>query len=331
MKGNETLFHFLKGISIFSDCTQEEIREITLWLVPEKWKKDTVLFSQGDKGEELYIVQEGQVESSIMTTSGDNKLIAKFGPGDFFGEMSIMDNAPRSATCRVEKNTMLLCMGKKDFFRMMKSSPAVGIKVMYKMLNITTRRLKTTSGFISDMVKWGNDASRRAITDEVTGAYNRRYLDRALADCFISSQAAGKPFSLVMVDLDHFREINEAYNHEVGNKLLCHVVEAFKKHLRQGDILARYGGDEFTMLFPGTQLSEAHQVAEAIRAEIESRAMKVDKFLPALSVTTSQGIAAFPENSLELEVLKNLADKALYRAKEEGRNRVALCPLRQRI
>ncbi|MBN1523341.1 MAG: GGDEF domain-containing protein [Spirochaetales bacterium] len=322
MKGSKELVAFLKEVIVLEDLEQGEYSQIAEYLTKLSFNKGATLFKQGDKGNELYIVRRGHVASSIKTAAGDEKVIAEFGAGDFFGEMSMIDDAPRSATCRVDQGTDLLRMKKEDFFKMMKSSPHIAIKVMYKMLNTTTHRLKTTSGFIAEMVRWGNEASRRAITDEVTGAYNRRYLDNAIKDCFLSSRTSRKAFSLVMMDLDYFRNINEAYTHEVGNKLLCHVVAAFKTHLRKGDILARYGGDEFTILLPETSLKEAYEIAEAIRREVESNAMKGGKKHPALHVTTSQGIAAYPENAEDLELLKNLADRALYKAKENGRNKV---------
>ena len=198
MQGSNELIAFLKKVTILKDFKNAEFTQFSKFLSKIMYKNNTVLFKQGDKGTELYIVHKGSVAMSINTVSGDEKELARFGTGDFFGEMSIIDNAPRSATCRVRAGTELLRMKKDAFFRIMKTFPKIAIKVMYKMLNTTANRLNTTSRFIAEMVRWGNDASKRAITDEITGAYNRRYLDHAIKDCFISSRASRKSFSLVM-------------------------------------------------------------------------------------------------------------------------------------
>jgi diguanylate cyclase (GGDEF)-like protein len=314
---------FLKKVSIFSDCTDRELAAIAAGLAEQKTAAGEIIFREGDEGSELYIVRRGLVKIDLRTTDGNEKEIARFQPGNFFGEMSIVDDAPRSATCRALEESVLYRMHERDFYRVLETQPRAAIKIMYRMLSTITQRLQTTSRFVSDMVRWGNEASRRAVTDEVTGAYNRRYLDRLLADQY-GGAAPGKPFALVMMDVDRFREINEAHGHEVGNKLLARLVEAIKAVLKPSDALARYGGDEFTLLMPETSLSEAAARAEDIRRAVAGLSVRIAPVERNLAVTVSQGVAAYPESRGELEALKQAADRALYRAKEEGRNRVVL-------
>jgi two-component system cell cycle response regulator len=172
------------------------------------------------------------------------------------------------------------------------------------------------------MVRWGDEASRRAITDELTGAYNRRFLDNSLDDYFETAKKSKKPLSLIMADLDYFRQINEAYGHDMGDKTILEVVNVFKKTLRDTDILARYGGDEFTVLLPDTALEKACNIAEEIRKEVEKLDFLSNMTGPVTRLSTSQGIASFPETADTLKDLKKKADDALYQAKERGRNRV---------
>jgi diguanylate cyclase (GGDEF)-like protein len=313
---------FLKKVFIFSDCTEKELSGIAEHLSEMAIGGGDTLFKEGDEGKELFIVKSGLIASILKTADGSDKEIARFQEGDFFGEMSIVDNAPRSATCQAVVASVLCKMHETDFYKVVESHPRAAIKMMYKMLNIITRRLQATSLFVSDMVRWGNEASRRAVTDEVTGAYNRRYLDRMIVDCHASACLSGKVFSLIMMDLDRFREINEAYSIEVGNKLLFHVVETMKRSLRPGAVLARYGGDEFTILLPDMTCAQALASAEQIRKDVESLQVEIPNIGKPLAVTTSQGIAGFPETSSDLDTIKKLADRALYKAKEEGKNRV---------
>jgi diguanylate cyclase (GGDEF)-like protein len=316
--------HFLKKVAIFGDCSEKELAVVAAALGEKKAEADEIIFREGDEGSEFFIVKHGQLKIVIRTADGNEKEVARFQEGDFFGEMSIVDDAPRSATCQAAAASVLYRMHERDFYRVMETQPRAAIKIMYKMLNTATQRLKTTSRFVSDMVRWGNEASRRAVTDEVTGAFNRRYLDRRLADYYAGGKAAGKAFALIMMDVDRFREINEAHGHEVGNKLLCCLVDRMKAELKESDVIARYGGDEFTILLPETPLAEAAARAENIRRAVEALSIKITPVAQALAVTVSQGVAGFPESDSDLEALKKKADRALYRAKEEGRNRVVL-------
>jgi diguanylate cyclase (GGDEF)-like protein len=172
------------------------------------------------------------------------------------------------------------------------------------------------------MVVWGERARKRAITDRLTGVYNRRFLEDALDQNFVLSIKNKSPFSLIMVDLDHFREINEQYGDEVGDRVLLSVVGVFNNNLRKQDIIARYGGDEFTILLPNTEVSTALSIAQNICNEV-ARLDLLKKLSGSIDmVTTSQGIASFPLHAESLNRLREMADEALYRAKNEGRNRV---------
>jgi diguanylate cyclase (GGDEF)-like protein len=290
--------------------------------MPVSFPQDTVIFDEGDEGTDLFIITEGSVTSSLRLPNGKQKELVTFGAGNFFGEMAIFDNSPRSATCIAKDTASCLKLGKSDFFGLIGVEPLASIEIMYKMLNITAQRLRNTSKFLLDMVRWGDDASRRAITDEITGAYNRRYLDNALDDLFVTAKNSGKTLSLIMGDVDYFRKINESYGHEVGDKAIIAVVNIFKKHLRQKDILARYGGDELTVILPETHPDEAINIAEMIRKSVSDIDLFAGLEGTLKQITTSQGIASFPVHADSLKALKEKADQALYKAKEMGRNRV---------
>ncbi len=124
--------------------------------------------------------------------------------------MSIFDDSPRSASCRALSKSTLYSLSRGAFTDVIAQHPEIALKLMYRMLNITTQRLRGTSEFVSEMVLWGESARRRAVTDELTGVYNRRFLEDSLSTYLAEAEEKGRPLCFVMVDLDRFREINEA-------------------------------------------------------------------------------------------------------------------------
>jgi diguanylate cyclase (GGDEF)-like protein len=317
-----SLYGFLKSVDIFSLLSEGEIDEIRAHLEDINVDAGSVLFRQGDEGNELYIVRLGSVATSIDLPDGKSREIAVFKSGDFFGEMSIFENAPRSATCTAREKSELLVLHQRSIFRIIENHPTAAQKIMYRMLNITTQRLRNTGDFLFDMVQWGDKARKRAITDEMTGVYNRRFLDDSLNQYVDEARKNGEPLVLVMVDLDYFRQINELYGHETGDSVIRDVVGVFKNHLKNPNIIARYGGDEFTFLIPGIGPKDALGICDSIRTDVE-KLETLSRFDGAIKkVTTSQGLACFPESAGDVDSLKKKADSALYRAKEEGRNRV---------
>ncbi len=319
MKNN---IEFLQNVELFSLLSGEEIGRIIKSLHSLEKEADEVLFKEGDEGNELFIVKSGRVASFVMLPKGIKREIAEFKPGDFFGEMSIFENTNRSATCYTKEKSSLLSLRERDLFELILYDPEIAIKIMYKMLNITADRLLDRSEFLSDMVQWGEEARKRAITDELTGIYNRRFLDDSLVDYFEKAKNSGKPLSLIMLDIDNFKEFGDIFKQKQINEIIIDVVSIFKKHLRENDIAARYGGDEFTIIMPETDLESAFQAAEKIRVAVSGLELPgtIKKNIPR--ITISQGIASYPENADDLEILKAKADKALYKAKLDGRDKV---------
>jgi diguanylate cyclase (GGDEF)-like protein len=317
---------FLKQIAILATLQQVELEVVVPLLKEQRMEAGEVLFRQGDRGDSLFIVQEGQVVTTVSTEDGEEITVAEFGPGDFFGEMSIFEHAPRSATCSVAEEARVFRLNQEEFSRLLTTQPAVGIKIMHKMLAVIAARLENTSSFLADMVQWGEESRKRAFTDDLTGLYNRRFLDQSLQDQFAGASASGKMLCLIMMDLDHFTDINNEYGHEVGDQLIAAVAPAIKRNFREADILARYGGDEFTFILPDTGPEEAMEICSRLRKDVEQVDFLARQGGTIRSVTTSQGIACYPLHASNMEALREMADQALYIAKERGRNRSEVAP-----
>jgi diguanylate cyclase (GGDEF)-like protein len=312
----------LQSVDILSHLTADELEIFQRFLVEVTCDPGEAVFHQGDEGRDLYIVGEGRVAIRVRAPEGADVDVAELGPGDFFGEMSIFEDAPRSATCAMVDGGRLYRLRKEDFFSLMDQHPRTAIKVMYRMVNITTGRLTKTSSFLSGLVQWGEGARRRAITDDLTGLYNRRYLDAVLEQQIAEAKVKNATFSLIMMDLDRFHAINDAYGQQFGDALIAAVAPPLRAALDDEAIAARYGGDEFTVIVPGRSADEALRSAEAIRSAVE--ALEFSGPEGVVRVTSSQGVAEFPRHGSTLEAIKEAADSALYRAKESGRNRATI-------
>jgi diguanylate cyclase (GGDEF)-like protein len=175
------------------------------------------------------------------------------------------------------------------------------------------------------------DAIRRqVVTDHLTRLYNRRYFMNRAGEEIERSLRHQAPLSVLMVDIDHFKVFNDTYGHATGDRVLQTVARAMQDALRTSDICARHGGEEFAVLLPSTPGENAYYVAERVRRTL-SGTRYTGLGLPAeANITISVGVATCPRDATELDALMELADKALYRAKAEGRDQVVLHGAEQR-
>lgn len=160
----------------------------------------------------------------------------------------------------------------------------------------------------------------QAIRDPLTNCYNRRFLIESIEREFSRALREDYPISIVMLDIDHFKNVNDTFGHKAGDEVLRSIGELLLHHNRQSDIVARYGGEEFIILMPNMPLKTAASRAEELRRLILKRQYKVDE--NTIMVTASFGIAGFPNHGRVYEEVVEAADKALYSAKNTGRNRV---------
>jgi two-component system, cell cycle response regulator len=160
-----------------------------------------------------------------------------------------------------------------------------------------------------------------AITDALTGLYNRRYMETHVGTLVDQAVARGKPLSVLVLDIDYFKSINDTYGHDAGDDVLQDFAFRIRKSIRGIDLACRYGGEEFVVVMPETDMAVATMVAEWLRRRIASEPFPIQKGARTIEVTISIGIAALGQGDTAAAVIKR-ADQALYRAKRDGRNRV---------
>lgn len=336
--------NILKKAKLFKKLSDDDIFELAQKMYYCEFEKDSTLVYEGEMGNELYIVVEGTVEVSVkaqskihnkggngevLTETNSTKTsyeeqspediaVARIEAADFFGEMSMLEQEPRSASCRARSNVKALVLKSKDFLDLIEKKPNLAGKILWNMLETTSERLMSTNSFVTQLIQWGETAKLRAITDHLSGLYNRRYLDAHISDILFEAKSNNQNLCFAMLDIDHFGILNQKYGKEFCDTALLRISEVFRFCFDKNDILLRYGGDEFCFFIRG-EPSEALKRCEHVCNNIYAlRNMEH----PELAVSCSIGLVQYePKNSAD-DLIKR-ADAELYKAKTAGRNRVS--------
>ncbi|MDR1905245.1 MAG: GGDEF domain-containing protein [Treponema sp.] len=316
---------------LFVDMSELEYNALTAFLERSHIKTGDTVFKEGDEGKEMYILLSGSVSAYVNQSDGTQRQLFDVKPGDFFGEMSIIANEPRSATMTAREETDIMVLQGIDFYRIVFDHPMIGVKMLKAICRVQNSWLDQSSKHLSDLTRWGETARRRAITDELTGLHNRRFLEDSIIDRFAHGSIGLRKVALLMMDLDKIHAINEQHGVQAGDDVFKAVAGVIRLQIRSGDIAARLSGDEFAVLLPDTDVDDAKQIAERIRETVFTQKIPVPKTAGStdagkveISVRVSIGIALAPDHAKDSDSLMHAADKALSRAKELGRNRVEI-------
>jgi len=318
----------LKTTPLFSALDENEYKIVASTLEPSFIKKGEAVFREGDTGKDLYILFSGALKAYRTQSDGTQRLLLEAKQqGNVFGELSIVTEEPRSATVCATENSVVLMFPITEFYRILAQHPIIGFKILKAIIIIENQKLEHSSKSYNDLVRWGETARRRAITDEMTGLYNRRFLEDTIRDRFNNQSMKLRTLSLLMIDLDKLHSVNERYGAKTGDLVITVAAKVIRSSLRPSDIPTRLAGDEFAVLLPDTNKKYAAKVAARIRENIE----KMQVVVPAspgvsenvfLFSRASIGIATAPDHADTAENLILAADSALKKAKGLGRNRV---------
>ena len=161
----------------------------------------------------------------------------------------------------------------------------------------------------------------QSIRDPLTGLYNRRFMQESLDRELLRARRTNRPFTVMFIDIDHFKRFNDSFGHDAGDLVLQVFAKTLVNHFRGGDIICRYGGEEFALVLPDSSLKDAERRANDLRAEVKK--LSINHRNTILDpITFSVGLAAFPEHGSTAEELFRIADKCLYDSKTQGRDRI---------
>jgi diguanylate cyclase (GGDEF)-like protein len=314
---------------LFANMSELEFNAVAAFLERLPVKKDLPVFKEGDEGKEMFVLLSGTLNAYAGQSDGTQRFMFEIKPGDFFGEMSIIADEPRSLTINAKENAEVMVLQGIDFYRIVYEHPMIGVKVLKAIMNVQNIWFEQNSRQKQDLTRWGETARRRAITDELTGLYNRRFLEEYIKNRFEQGSIGLRKMALMMMDLDKVHTINERHGVQAGDQVIITVAEIIRSQIRSEDIAARLSGDEFSIFLPDTDYEEGKMVAERIREMVMKQVVQVPKTPGAvekvgINIRTSIGIAVAPTHAKTVESLIFTSDGALRKAKDLGRNRVEL-------
>lgn len=263
-----------------------------------------ILFRQEDPGDGMYWIASG-VLVILQGDLEDPRLLTFRHPGQVVGEIALLENVQRTASVAAIVPTGLKYLSKDKFQELLSLIPGFGVEIM-RLLSARLREVKPA------------DYSA-GLYDHLTGALSRQAFDLRLQEEMERARLYKYNLSLVFLDIDHFKDVNDTYGHTRGDELLIAFVERVKDNLRTTDLLFRFGGDEFVLILHGIDQSRGRALVQQLLDFISSSPFPGD---PPLSITFSAGVAYFPADGDSGEMLLEAADKRVYHAKRGGRGRV---------
>jgi len=263
-----------------------------------------ILFRQDDPGDGMYWIDSGLL-AILQGNLKEPRLLTFRHPGKVVGEIALLENIRRTASVAAILPTQLKYLSKEKFQELLALMPGSGVEIM-RLLSSRLREVKPA------------DYSA-GLYDPLTGALSRQSFDDRLQEEMDRARRYQYNLSLVFLDIDHFKRVNDTFGHTRGDEVLIAFVEQIKANLRTTDLLFRFGGDEFVLLLHGVDESRGPALVQHLLDDISAMQIPGE---PPLRITFSAGISYFPVDGETTEMLLEAADRRVYHSKHAGRGRV---------
>jgi diguanylate cyclase (GGDEF)-like protein len=270
------------------------------------------LLKRGDSNLRVYVVISGRLRVEL---DGGSPPLAYINRGETVGELSLLAGSAATATVVAEEPAQLLVLDEETFWWLAESSHEFSVGLLVRL----AKRLRTNNDAVQENIALRRQFEQAALSDPLTGFRNRRWLDQTLPRIVQRHLHASEPLCIAMMDIDHFKRVNDGFGHAAGDAVLLQVGRLVRGNLRPTDFAARVGGEEFALILPQTLLPGAVSAIERLREAIAATAFHHERRrLP--QVTVSLGLVGLEQGTNPGQLLAQ-ADVALYAAKQGGRNR----------
>ena len=311
----------LGRLQLFRNVEIDSLSECISRCTFREMKKGELLLSPEEENTNVYLMISGRMEVYLDLDEATPLTLVE--PGECVGEMSIIEGKNPSAYVITSESSQIMEIPQEVFWQMIHNSH----QVTRNMLHIMSLRVRFSNVVIADSLGTQKECMRHATIDALTGLHNRRWMDSMFEQEFIHAKRESLSLSLMMLDIDHFKKYNDDYGHISGDRVLSSVADALRGGLRPNDMIARFGGEEFAIMLPETDLQTAIDLANVLRKRVKKAIVKNDSGEALPQVTVSIGVSAIGEIDRENEdtliELIAASDEALYRAKKDGRNCVS--------
>jgi diguanylate cyclase (GGDEF)-like protein len=275
------------------------------------------LLARDAANDSIYIIISGRLR--VHLTNAEDEPASYIGVGECAGEMSVIDGDTTSAHVIADVPSEVLKISQEALWGLVQVSHAIARNLLY----VLSTRMRYGNELIVRNMRTQRVLEIAATFDALTGVHNRGWMDRSFPRVMLRCAERGQSFSILMIDIDNFKKLNDTWRHICGDQALVAVAASLLNNLRPEDMLARFGGEEFIVGLPNANLDDAFIVAERLRRGIEFLALPFRRGEPLPHLTISIGIARMVPGQTVTGLIA-AADEALYRAKEGGRNRVML-------
>ncbi len=266
----------------------------------------------------LYVVLSGALEVAADAGLAGGK-VGRILPGESVGEQSVLDDAMNLDAMTAVEDCELLVVEPELVWELIERSNALA----RNLLRLLSFRVRAANALLRRRQKLEEFYRQLSLNDALTGLYNRAWLNDMLPKLVARARQDGRPLSVVMIDLDHFKQFNDLHGHVAGDAALIAAAGAIRSALRPSDYAVRFGGEELMAVLPATDAPLAAMVAERLCERLRGAVVFDDMRVPLPHLTASFGVASLGPQGDEHDLV-DAADAALYRAKEFGRNRVCL-------
>ena len=306
----------LNSLELFHGVQPDDVQELLQQCGRQDLGEGELLLSPGAKNEHVYIVLSGCL--NVHVGSVDTPVLASMDVGACVGEMSIIEDRDPSAFVIAAEDSHLLQIHQTVLWKMVDASHGFA----KNLLVVMSERVRSHNRVIADNFGELKKFERHATTDALTSLANRHAMQETFPAEIEYCSEKKKPVSMMMIDVDNFKQFNDMFGHVAGDRALSTVSKILRAQFRPRDLLVRYGGDEFAILLPGANKEQALAIGERVRVAVSGSTSDGSDSLIQIPVRISMGVAELAPDTGLSELIRD-ADAALYRAKNAGRNVVS--------